>query len=139
MAKTSTPAFTQNILNSGTTFVTTDQSTYKVIAMAGANDSRVVHISIATDDNLGNTAFFAIRKSGVDYPLSWVAIPSFSGYDGTADIVEALIATTFLHRQIDNNANPYFELQAGLELVMRLQNPVSVAKTLWVLVTQEDY
>jgi hypothetical protein len=91
------------------------------------------------DDTLGNKLFFAIRKDGVDYPISWVALPVGSGTNGTQDSVEAIIATTFLHRQIDNNANPYFELQAGTMLTMKPENPASPNKTIWVLTTQEDY
>lgn len=138
MPKTNSPSFTQKIKNTGTTFLTADSTNYKVIATAGENDSRVVRITISSND-IANKAFFAIRKNTVEYPIAWTNIPLNSGTDGVADCVEALISTTFYHRQIDNNANPFFELEGGVELVMKLLTAPTATKAVNVLVTQEDY
>jgi len=138
MAKTTTPAFTQNIIHTITTFTDADSTNLKTIATAGTNDSRITHITISSNDT-ANTAFFYIDDGADNANISNVDIPENSGTNGTTDIVIALSATTFLHRQLDNNANPFFQLGANNTLKMRLSTAVSATKEIKVIVTQEDY
>lgn len=139
MAKTNNPVFTQNIFNTGTSFVDTDGTAFKTIATAGADDSRILHVTITTDDTSPNTAFLAINDGVNDFEIGWVNVGAGAGTDGGTDAVSMLAATTFFHRQIDNNANPYLELQATYTLRLRMGTAVGATFTTNVVVAQEDY
>lgn len=139
MAKTTTPAFTQNISHTITSFVDIDGTNLKTIATAGINDSRIVHISISSTDTTARKAFFYIDNGTANARISHVDIPASSGTNGNTNIVVALSATTFLHMKLDNNANPYFELGANHTLKMGLLSAVGATFEIKVLVTQEDY
>ena len=139
MPKTTTPVFTQKVIHTGTTFLTAYGTAANVIATGGADDSRIVRLSLSSDDTVANKAFFYIRLNSYDYPIAWVNIAAGSGTNGTVDMTEAIAATTFLHRQIDNNGNPYVELQAAIDLRMKLQVAPSPTKTVTAIVTQENY
>lgn len=60
MAKTSLPAFTQNINATITQFLPADSTNYKTISVAGTEGSRISHITISTNNTTSITAFFCI-------------------------------------------------------------------------------
>lgn len=139
MAKTNTPVFTQNILNTYTQFVTADGTTSKVIATAGADDSRITRITITSTDTASNDVFLWINDGSNEARIGWVTLPITAGTDAATDAVSMIDATTFTHRQVDNNANPYFELQATYTLKMSMNAAVGATFAVDVMVTQEDY
>lgn len=139
MPKVNTPSFTQNISHSITSFIDTDGTSLKTIATAGANDSRITYISISSTDTAAIKAFFYIDNGITNGIISHCEITANSGTNGTTDIVPAISTANFLHRKLDNNANPYFELAANHTLKMKLSSAVAAAKEIKVVVTQEDY
>lgn len=139
MPKQQTPAFTQAITHYPTQFITADSTTYKNIATGGVNDSRIVHITISSTDSNSNVAYFALSNGVATIPIGHCDILTGSGTDGTNTVIAALSADSFLHRKLDNNANPYLELAAGWNLLMKLETAVSGVATIGVLVTLEDY
>lgn len=139
MPKTTTPAFTQTIRHQITTFTDTDGTNLKTIATGGTNDSRVIHITISSSDSASNVAFFAIHNGTDSANIGTCNVPNGSGTDGTNSIVIALASTSFLHRRLDNNANPYFELAAGSSVELKLANQITTGAEIKVLVTVEDY
>lgn len=139
MPKTTTPAFTQAITHTPTQFLTADSTNFKTIATGGTNDSRIVHLTISSTDSASNVAYFAFSNGAVTIQIGHCNIPNGSGTNGTNNAVAVLSASSFPHRKLDNNANPYFELANGWVLQMRLANGVTAAMEISVLVTQEDY
>ena len=138
MAKTPTPAFTQNIVHSITQFLPADTTNFKTIATAGADDSQITSIIINNND-ISNIAFFSIDNGSSSSVISHCIIPANSGTDGSTDIVSVLNADTFYNRKLDNNANPYLLLGANHTLKMKLNTAISATKEINVICTLENY
>jgi hypothetical protein len=139
MPKTNTPAFTQSIKTTGTIFFPADTTTTKTICTAGTNDSRVTRITITSTDTAANVAYFYINDGTTNFLIGYVVIVANAGSNGSTPSVAGLSASSWLHRSLDNNANPYFELQTGYTLRMSLQNAVSATREIDVIVSSEDY
>lgn len=139
MPKTTTPAFTQAITHTPTQFLTADSTNFKTIAAGGINDSRIIHITISSTDTASNIAYFSLSNGTTTVTIAHCNVPNGSGTNGINNSVAVLSASSFLHKKLDNNSNPYFELATGWTLRMRLAIAVTAAMEISVLVTQEDY
>lgn len=139
MPKTNTPAFTQAIKTTGTVFLPADSTNTKIICTAGTNDSRVTRITITSTDTSSNVAYFYLNDGTTNFLIGYVVIVANAGSNGSTPSIAGLSANSWLHRSLDNNANPYFELPAGYTLRMSLQTAVSATREIDVIISSEDY
>ena len=144
MAKSNVATFTVNPENPPiVTIVNADGTTPKVVLdssiLGNSEGSIITQITISTDDTAANKAFLYINDGTTDARVGWVDVAAGAGTDGTDNAVSMLAASTFTHRRLDNNANPYFLLQGGHDLKIGMQNAVTSTKTVWVIIELEDY
>lgn len=141
MAKTNTLPLPQNIKNYGINFVNSDSfaadpggaapSNTKLLLEAGADDSLVKSIIVASEDNNAKVMAFWLAISGTKYFLGSVAIPA----NTSVDILDNLVG---LPR--DQSNRPVLALEATNEIYCAPYGAaITSGRTVFVTAQVEDY
>lgn len=127
--------------NQSVTLVNADGTAAKTLFTAGADDSDVIAIIVASNDTAAMNLELAIKRGGTAYPLTTVNIPAASGMGAAGATVPVdLLASTMLPGLPVNSAGKrYIPLEAGDTLEVRVLVAVTAAKTVYVSAFGQDY
>lgn len=139
MAKTTSLYLPKGVNNNSVTFTSADASALKVIFTAGADDSDLRTLLACTDDTAAINLKLYITRSGVDYLIATVNIPTLSGTNGAAPAIDLLNATAFAALPFDNTGKRILPLKTGDVLKGACLVTMTAAKTLWVSAIGQDY
>lgn len=139
MAKNLDTPMLKDANNGVQTIVNADGTTAKTIFTAAAEGSRVLGLSLTSDDTAIRDLALYIRKSGTDYLIGTVRIPIAAGTDGAVPSVNGLNSTDLPFLPIDNNGIPYIELATGETLKAGVLVAVTAAKTVTIVAFGKDY
>lgn len=132
MAVSSTAVFPQTPKRGMVQIVPADTTTKKTLVTAGANGSKVVSITAASDDSSNKTFSIYVTRSATDYLLGTVTVPTLSGTDGSAPSVDLLGGGTTNQipgLPIDNDGQRYILLENGDVLKVAALVTLTAAKT----------
>src|SRR5436190_10607243 len=107
--------------------VAADASALKTLATAGASGSKLVGVTICSDDSSARVVQLYITRSGVDYLIATVNVPTLSGTDGTNAVVSAL-GQLLPGLPIDNDGQRYLFMENGDVLKAKTTTTVTAAK-----------
>lgn len=139
MAGTATPIFPQLVTNGFQQILPADTTTLKTLYTAGANGSKIEHISITSTDTANKDLQFYITSGGVDYLIATLQIPANSGNTNAIVPVDALTSTMFTFTSTDNNGNRYIYLASGSVLKVKATASVTAARVIQFYVFGGDF
>lgn len=113
-----------------------------LVATAGADDSIVKSLSVASDDTVTKYVQFWISKDGgtTKYLVSTVNVVATSGTDGTVASIDVLGNLLVSGLEIDEAGKTVLRLANGTTLyACVITSAVSTSKTVWITGTQLNY
>lgn len=119
--------------------VAADTSSLKTLVTAGANGSKVASVNLASDDTSDRLVQLYVTRSGTDYLLGTVNVPTLSGTNGTAATVNAMNASMMPGLPCDNDGQPYLLLESGDVLKVKTTTTVTAAKTVHATANYGDF
>lgn len=121
--------------------VPADTTTAKTLFTAGADDSDVLSIIVASDDTAAVNLELAVKRSSVAYVLTTLNIPIAAGTSsgGTVASVDLLNSTIMPGLPVNSAGKRYLPLKTGDTLEVRALVTVTAAKTVHVSAFGQDY
>jgi len=120
-----------------------DGTTKKTVVTAGANGSKIVAVTAASDDTGNRTFNIYVTRSGTSYLLGTVTIPTLAGTDGSApgiDILGGGTTNQIPGLPVDNDGQRYILLESGDTLQAALTTgAVTAAKTVHLSAVYADF
>ena len=113
------------------TIVPADTTTKKTVATAGANGSKVIGLSISSDDTAARVLQIWLTRAAVSYLLATIDIPALAGFDGIVPVVNAMNSTEWPGLPVDNDGQTYFFLESGDTLQIATTATITAAKTIY--------
>ena len=139
MAKQTKLYLPAGVNSSLTTFANADGTTAKQIFVAGANDTNLRFAqACSTDTSAVNLQLF-VRRSGTNYLIGTVNIPTLSGTNGTAAAKNLLNTTDLPGLCFDAVQHPILPLKAADELWAAPVSTITATKTVTVICTGDDF
>jgi hypothetical protein len=139
MAK-QTSLFLPTGYNTGSvTFTSADTTTLKTLFTAGANDSDVKAINVATDDTSAVNLKLYVTRGGTDYLLGTINVPIASGSNGTVVSVDVINDTSLPSLPIDSAGKRFIPLKTGDVIKVGCLATMTAAKTTTVSAFGQDY
>jgi hypothetical protein len=141
MAKTTTAPFLQNTNNADGTILPADTTTKKTIFTAGANDSVVKSLMLASTDTAAMNVqlFVNVGGAGTDRLLATIPVPANSGNLGTVPSVDVLRSSLFPALSFDAFGNKIINLKAGSLLKAAVLVTVTAAKQIDIFGEAGDF
>lgn len=128
MSKQTSLFLTQQIVNTGQTFVSGEALVTKVVAPAGVDDSIVKSINVHSTCSVPIQMVFSIfsTQTSSGYPIVTVPIGAFAG-SGIAPSVDVFATSGIPSLPIDNAGKKYYPIGSGTQIrAMCMSNPSSV-------------
>ena len=139
MAVTATPAFPQAVVITPITIVNADASNKKTACTAGSNGTKVVSLTACSDDTSNRIVQVFLTRSATNYLLGSVIVPTLSGTDGAAAVVDLLNAQLVPGLPVDNDGQRYIFLKSGDTLTVATTTTVTTAKTVTITCNSADF
>lgn len=106
-----------------------DTTTLKTLVTAAANGTKVVGITLTSDDTSARDVTIGITRSAVFYPLGTVTVPITAGTIAATAGVNALDRDTKIPGlPVDSDGNPFLHLASGDTLQIKALVTVTSAK-----------
>lgn len=128
MPKQTSLFLTQQIINTGQTFVSGDALVARIVAPAGVDDSIVKSINVHSTSSVPVQMVFSIfsTQTSSGYPIVTVPIGAFAG-SGTAPSVDVFAASGIPSLPLDNAGKRYYPIGSGVQIrAMCMSNPSSI-------------
>lgn len=139
MAKNSGTFFTKDLRARPTVFTDADGINAKEIFDPSAEGSRVDGIAITSTSLAAKTLLLQINN-GLDLaPLGHINVPSGAGTNGSVAVVSGLNRGNLPWLKIDSNGNPYINLNAGMNLEIKLLEALDTGEEIGVTVLGANY
>ena len=132
MPTSSTPVLLQTPKLGLAQILNADASTKKTVITAGANGTKLVSLTAASDDTVARVVQVILTRSATDHILASASVPAASGTDGTTAAVNLINSTILPGLPVDNDGQRYLFLESGDTLAVKSTTTVSVAKTVSV-------
>ena len=113
-----------------------DTTTAKTVVTAGASASKVVSLT-ATSDDTSRIVKIAIVRSAVVYTIGTTTIAATAGTDGVTN--SANLLTSIPGLPLDNDGQPYIQVQSGDTLTAAVTVAVTAAKTISIASVYGDF
>ena len=139
MAKTTKLNFTQTLKLSAAVITPTETTTAQTVFTAGAEDSVVKSINVASTDTAARVLSLFVNNGSSDILIGRVNIPANSGNNGTAATVDLLGGTLMPSLPYDANGKRVLPLPAGYILKAGTTTTVTSAQSITVTAMAEDY
>lgn len=139
MAKSTALNLPQHIRTKGVQFVNADGTTAKTLYTVGAEDARLLSLTVVSDDTAAVNIQILLGIGGTDYPIGTVNVPIASGSNGTVNGIDLINATAIPGLPVDANGKRYLPLEAGVVLKVKPLVAVTAAKTVSIVASLEDY
>ena len=127
------PIFPGAIKWNGVQIANADGTAFKTLWTPGASGSKIVALSLASDDSATRDILLAVTKGGVDYPIGTMQVAI------TAGTVVATVAQNFFDGvrlpwlPVDGDGQRYMLLESGC--VLKAKPLVAVTATKFVTLT----
>jgi hypothetical protein len=132
MPTSSTPVLLQTPKLGLAQILNADASAKKTVVTAGANGTKLVSLTAASDDTVARVVQVILTRSATDHILASASVPAASGTDGTTAAVNLINSTILPGLPVDNDGQRYLFLESGDTLAVKSTTTVSVAKTVSV-------
>lgn len=139
MAKQTNLYVTDEINNSGASFVNADGTAYKTAFTPSADDSIVKALMATSTDTAAVNLKIAINDGSTDRIIGTVNVPANSGTNGTAAAVDLLAAASLPGLPLDQNGKRIIPMQNGHTLKVAPLVAVTATKQVDVFAIGEDY
>ena len=139
MAKSTNLNFTQTLKLSAAVITPTETTTAQTVFTAGAEDSVVKAINVASTDTAARVLSLFVNNGSSDILIGRVNIPANSGNNGTAATVDLLGGTLMPSLPYDANGKRVLPLPAGYILKAGTTTTVTSAQSITVTAMAEDY
>lgn len=139
MTKSFNLPFTQNQNFGGVQIVTADASNKKTLITAGANDTIIKAINVATDETVARVLSLYYNDGVTDHLLGAINIPIGAGSNGGVVAVDLLNGAIITSLPYDGTGKRVIPMKAGHSLKVLSQSTLTAAKTLFVQAFAEDF
>lgn len=140
MSKQTSLFLTQQIINTGQTFVSGDALVDKIVAPAGMDDSIVKSINIHSTSSIPVQIVFSIfsEQTSSGYPIVTVPVGAFAG-SGIAPSVDVFATSGIPSLPLDNAGKRYYPIGSGTQIRATCRNNPSSIGAINVTSIIENY
>jgi hypothetical protein len=139
MAKTTSLYLPKAANNQSLILTSADTTTKTLCFTAGADDSDVKAIIVASNDTAAINLALYVTRGGTDYLLGVVNVPVSSGTTGALPSIDLLNSVLLPGLPIDNVGKSYLPLKNGDTLKAAVLVTMTAAKSCYISVFGQDY
>lgn len=138
MAVNKEPIFAKRPRFKPTVFTSGDTTSWKQVFAPGTEGSRVSKIIIATTKATSYYIVLRVNNGTEQLNLGHITVTGSAG-QGSVAVVSGLNRGNLPWLEIDANGNPFFDVNNGMNLEMRVSASLSGAEELYVTVGSNEY